>query len=52
MLGSVARDWEKEQIDVLTSAEEHESVEQYKQALIRRDRERGIRSRWLEEAEV
>ncbi len=52
LLGSIERDWEKEQIDVLTSAEEHESVEQYKQALIRRDRERGIRSRWLEEAEV
>ena len=43
---SIQRDWEQEQIDVLTSAEEFELLEQYKQALIRRDRQRGVRSRW------
>ncbi len=46
---SVPRDWEKEQVEVLTSAEEYELVEQYKQALIQRDKGRGVRSRWLEE---
>jgi APA family basic amino acid/polyamine antiporter len=49
VFGSVPHDWEKEQVDVLTSAEEHEMVEQYKQALIRRDEERGVKSRWAEE---
>jgi APA family basic amino acid/polyamine antiporter len=48
VLGSVKHDWEKEQIEVLTSAEEYELVEQYKQALIRRDKERGVKSRWVE----
>jgi APA family basic amino acid/polyamine antiporter len=50
--GSIPHDWEQEQIDVLTSAEEYEMVEQYKQALIRRDKERGVKSRWLEEEEA
>lgn len=49
IFGNVPHDWEKEQIDVLTSAEEYELVEQYKQALIRRDRARGIPPRWEEE---
>ena len=49
VFGNVPHDWEKEQIDVLTSAEEYELVEQYKQALIRRDRARGIPPRWEEE---
>jgi APA family basic amino acid/polyamine antiporter len=49
VFGSVKHDWEREQVDVLTSAEEYEMVEQYKQALIQRDRERGLRSRWAEE---
>jgi APA family basic amino acid/polyamine antiporter len=44
--GSVPHDWEKEQIDVLTSAEEYELVEQYKAALVQRDKERGVKSRW------
>jgi APA family basic amino acid/polyamine antiporter len=48
VFGSVPHDWEQEQIDVLTSAEEFELVEEYKQALIRRDRMRGLRSRWSE----
>jgi basic amino acid/polyamine antiporter, APA family len=38
LLGSVPRDWEKKQIEVLTSAEEFELVENYKQALLERDR--------------
>ncbi len=46
VFGSVPHDWEQEQIEVLTSAEEFELVEEYKQALIRRDRMRGLRSRW------
>jgi APA family basic amino acid/polyamine antiporter len=46
--GSVDHDWEKEQIDVLTSAEEYDLLETYKQALIRRDRKLGIPSRWSE----
>ncbi len=49
VLGNVPHDWEKEQVQVLTSAEEYELVEQYKQALIRRDKSRGVRSRWSEE---
>jgi len=48
VLGSVPHDWEKEQIEVLTSAEEFDSLEQYKQALIRRDRKLGVPSRWSE----
>jgi APA family basic amino acid/polyamine antiporter len=39
--GSIERDWEKEQIDVLTSAEEFDLLEQYKNALAARDRERA-----------
>jgi APA family basic amino acid/polyamine antiporter len=49
VLGSIQHDWEKEQIDVLTGAEEYELAEQYKQALIQRDKQRGVKSRWLEE---
>ncbi len=49
VFGSVKHDWEKEQVEVLTSAEEYEMVEQYKQALIQRDKERGLGSRWTEE---
>jgi hypothetical protein len=48
VLGNVPHDWEKEQIDVLTDAEEYELVEQYKHALIHRDKERGLKSRWVE----
>ena len=49
IFGNIKRDWEQEQIEVLTNAEEYELVEQYKQALIRRDKARGIKSRWAEE---
>jgi APA family basic amino acid/polyamine antiporter len=38
VLGSVTRDWEKLQMDVLTSAEEYDLLEQYKTALAARDR--------------
>ncbi|MCL4487306.1 MAG: hypothetical protein M1570_04150, partial [Chloroflexi bacterium] len=38
VLGSVAHDWEQEQIKVLTSAEEYELLEEYKDALAGRDR--------------
>ncbi|HEX9075226.1 MAG TPA: APC family permease [Anaerolineae bacterium] len=48
VLGSVKHDWEQEQVDVLTNAEEFESLEQYKQALIARDKKLGIKSRWSE----
>jgi APA family basic amino acid/polyamine antiporter len=51
VFGSTAHDWEKEQVEVLDSAQEYELMEQYKQALIHRDREHGLRSRWLEEDE-
>jgi APA family basic amino acid/polyamine antiporter len=37
LFGSVKHDWEKEQIEVLTSAEEYELVEAYKQTLRERD---------------
>ncbi len=37
-LGSIPRDWEAEQIAVLTSAEEFDLLEQYKNALAARDR--------------
>lgn len=46
VLGSVPHDWEQEQVEVLTKAEEYELLEEYKQALIRRDRRLGVRSRW------
>jgi APA family basic amino acid/polyamine antiporter len=46
--GSIPHDWEKEQVDVLTSAEEYEMVEQYKQSLVQRDKKRGVKSRWAE----
>jgi len=46
VFGSVPHDWEQEQIDVLTKAEEYELLEEYKQALIRRDRLAGVPSRW------
>ena len=36
---SVSHDWEKEQIAVLTSAEEFELLEEYKDALARRDKQ-------------
>ena len=38
---SIKRDWEKEQIEVLTSAEEFDLLEQYKNALAARDRKRA-----------
>ncbi len=38
VLGSVQHNWEKEQIDVLTSAEEFDLLEQYKLALLERDK--------------
>jgi APA family basic amino acid/polyamine antiporter len=38
VLGSVPRDWELEQIQVLASAEEYDLLEQYKNALAARDR--------------
>jgi APA family basic amino acid/polyamine antiporter len=37
-LGTIKRDWEKEQVQVLTSAEEYELLEEYKEALASRDR--------------
>lgn len=36
---SIKHDWEKEQIEVLTKAEEFEMVEQYKSSLARRDKQ-------------
>lgn len=48
LFGSVKHDWEQEQVDVLTRAEEFELLEEYKQALIRRDRRLGVPSRWAE----
>jgi basic amino acid/polyamine antiporter, APA family len=48
VFGSVKHDWEKEQVDVLTLAEEYEMVEQYKGALVKRDKQQGIKSRWEE----
>jgi len=47
--GSVPHDWEKEQVEVLTNAEEYELLEQYKQALVKRDHQQGVPSRWEEE---
>ena len=49
VFGSVPHDWEKEQVEVLTNAEEFELLEQYKQALVQRDRQQGVPSRWEEE---
>jgi len=46
VLGNVRHDWEQEQVDVLTRAEEFDLVEKYKQALVRRDRKAGVQSRW------
>ncbi|MDH4221921.1 MAG: APC family permease [candidate division Zixibacteria bacterium] len=37
---SIKHDWEKEQIEVLTSAEEYDLLEQYKNALTERDKKR------------
>ncbi len=42
VLGSIPHNWEQEQIEVLTNAEEFEYLEEYKQALVRRDRMRGV----------
>ncbi len=39
VFGSLKHNWEKEQIQVLSKAEEYELVEKYKAALARRDRE-------------
>lgn len=41
--GSVKRDWETRQKEVLNSAEEYEMLEQYKEALVERDRVRELR---------
>jgi basic amino acid/polyamine antiporter, APA family len=41
LFGSVPRDWEADQIRVLTSAEEFDLLEQYKNALAARDRKRA-----------
>lgn len=43
---STLHDWEQEQMAVLKSAEEYELMEQYKQALIERDKNLGVKSRW------
>jgi APA family basic amino acid/polyamine antiporter len=40
VLKSIKRDWESEQIKVLTSAEEYDLLEQYKLALAERDKKR------------
>lgn len=40
LLKSIKRDWEKEQIEVLTAAEEYDLLEQYKNALAERDKKR------------
>jgi APA family basic amino acid/polyamine antiporter len=39
--GSVPRDWEKEQVALLTSADEPDLLEQYKSALAARERRRA-----------
>jgi APA family basic amino acid/polyamine antiporter len=41
LTGSLERDWEKEQLEVLASAEEFDLLEQYKNALAARDRKRS-----------
>jgi len=38
-IGTIKRNWEKEQEEVLTSAEEFEMLAQYKEALAKRDKE-------------
>jgi len=38
VFGSIKRNWEKEQIEILTSAEEYDLLEQYKNALAERDK--------------
>jgi basic amino acid/polyamine antiporter, APA family len=40
VFGSIKHDWESEQIEVLTSAEEYDLLEQYKLALAERDKKR------------
>jgi APA family basic amino acid/polyamine antiporter len=40
ILRSIKHNWEKEQIEVLTSAEEYDLLEQYKNALAERDKKR------------
>lgn len=40
VFGSIKRDWEKEQIHILTSAEEYDLLEQYKNALAERDKKK------------
>jgi len=46
VFGSVKREWEKEQMAVLASAEEYDLLEQYRHALKERDRQlkKGLRS--------
>jgi APA family basic amino acid/polyamine antiporter len=41
LFGSIPRNWEQQQIDTLTSAGEFDLLEQYKNALAARDRERS-----------
>jgi APA family basic amino acid/polyamine antiporter len=41
IFGSVKRDWETQQKQVLESAEEYDLLEQYKNALAERDRKRA-----------
>lgn len=48
IFGSIKHDWEQEQVEVLTNAGEFELVEEYKQALISRDKKLGLKSRWSE----
>jgi APA family basic amino acid/polyamine antiporter len=43
LLGSVPRHWEKDQIDILTSAEEFDLLEQYKATLAERDKKLGLK---------
>ena len=42
-LGTIARDWEKEQAQVLASAEEYELLAEYREALAERDGEGRMR---------
>jgi APA family basic amino acid/polyamine antiporter len=44
VFGDVKHDWEQEQINVLTSAEEFDLVEEYRDALTRRDRKISSRN--------
>jgi APA family basic amino acid/polyamine antiporter len=41
VFGSIPRDWEKEQMEVLASAEEYDLLEQYKLALADRDKRKS-----------